>query len=161
MKTLLLMRHAKTESPYTLKRDFDRILTDKGERDAVNMGKWLQSKGLQIDRILSSPAARTRQTTELVAAAIGLAATIIEFNEELYHASPEIFFQLIAAIPSDVSNALIVSHNDGITHFANQLTTTRIDHMQPGSVFTITCTCSNWTDFSKAPKTFLYYRQPD
>ncbi len=159
-KRLLLMRHAKTESPYTLKRDFDRLLTKTGEVDAQKMGDWLKNQQLSIDQILSSSAERTRQTALIVAAAIGIENASIEFKDELYHATPDVFFDVIRGVSNTVNTLVIVSHNDGITHFANQLTDARIDHMQPGSVFVIECAINTWKEFHQAKKNFCYYRQP-
>ena len=154
------MRHAKTESPYTLKRDFDRILTKTGEADAQKMGDWLKNQQLSIDQILSSSAERTRQTAQIVADAIGLENAAIKFKDELYHATPEVFFDVIRGVSNTVNTLLIVSHNDGITHFANQLTDARIDYMQPGSVFIIQADCPDWSAFAEANRNFIGYRQP-
>ena len=154
------MRHAKTESPYTLKRDFDRMLTKTGESDAQKMGDWLKNQQLSIDQIISSSAERTRQTAQIVAAAIGIESTAIEFKDELYHATPDVFFDVIRAVSNTVNTLLIVSHNDGITHFANSLTDARIDYMQPGSVFIAQANCQNWSDFEQSTRIFMGYQQP-
>jgi phosphohistidine phosphatase len=159
-KYLLLMRHAKTESPYTLQRDFDRKLTQTGEGDAQKMGEWLKNKQISIDQILSSSAERTRQTTEIVATAIGIETTSIEFKDELYHATPAVFFNVIRTVSNTVNTLLIVSHNDGITHLANSLTDARIDYMQPGSVFMVKADCQDWFAFEQASRSFVSYRQP-
>jgi phosphohistidine phosphatase len=160
MKTVLIMRHAKTESPYTLKRDFDRMLTKTGESDAQKMGGWLKNQQLSIDQIISSSAERTRQTAQIVAAAIGIESTAIEFKDELYHATPDVFFDVIRAVSNTVNTLLIVSHNDGITHFANSLTDARIDYMQPGSVFIVQANCQNWSAFEQTTRIFMGYQQP-
>lgn len=160
MKTLLLVRHAKTESPFSWKRDYDRCLTNAGMQDAVRVGRWLRSKPIQVDWVISSSAERARHTTKLLCNELDIEEKNIEFKEELYHAAPDVFTKVIKSITNNKQTVLIVAHNDGITHFANQLTTARIDHMQPGSAFAITCPCSTWEEFSDAHKTFLFYRQP-
>ncbi len=154
------MRHAKTESPYTLKRDFDRMLTEKGEKDALEMGGWLNSAGMEFNLILSSTAERTRQTTELVCKAMHIEESMVRLQSDLYHASPEIFFNVIRSLPDTVKNVLIVSHNDGITHFANMLTDARIDYMQPASVFAVSCNCETWEFFQESEREFVFYKQP-
>lgn len=159
-RVLVLMRHAKTESPYSLKRDFDRKLTTQGEQDAQRMGAWLKSAGFSIDRVLSSAAKRTQQTTELVIDQLGLNPSTVEYRDELYHALPEIFFKTICSVPNEINTLLIVSHNDGITHFANQLTNARIDYMQPGSVFAIEWGSSEWSRFEKEKNRFIRYQTP-
>lgn len=155
------MRHAKTESPYSLKRDFLRVLTEKGASDARQMGIWLQAKGIGIDKVVSSPAIRTLQTTEGVCESMGIDASIVEFREALYHATPETFTTVIESFPQEANTVLLVSHNDGITHFATQLTNARIDYMQPGSVFAVSCACIKWGEFFQRERTFLFYRQPE
>ena len=159
-RLLVLMRHAKTESPYGFKRDFDRVLTKTGEADALKMGAWLKSQGWQIDQVLSSTAERTRQTTRIVSEALGLSSAQIEFKDELYHATPEIFYNVIASIHNEINTLLIVSHNDGITQFANQLSDARIDHMQPGSAFIVKCNCDRWEGFKNGEREFIVYKQP-
>lgn len=159
-KRVFLMRHAKTVTPYGLTRDFDRALTSKGLEDALKMGAWIKTSGWKIDRILSSSALRTRQTTELVIQAISASNSDVEFLDELYHAEPAAFIQTIQAQADSIESLLIVSHNMGITDFANQLTLTRIDHMSPGSVFAVQAHCQHWSDFITAEKRFLFFQQP-
>lgn len=159
-RVLVLMRHAKTESPYSFKRDFDRKLTTQGEQDAQQMGAWLKSQGFSIDQVLSSPAKRTQQTTELVIEQLGMNSSAVDYRDELYHAVPDVFFNVIRSVPNEINTLLIVSHNDGITHFANQLTNARIDYMQPGSVFIVKCDLDNWSGFETAAREFVGYKQP-
>ena len=159
-KRLLLMRHAKTESPYSFKRDFDRALTDAGKSDALKMGEWIKANRIKIDRVLSSAALRTRQTTEGFIQGSNLDPSQVESMNELYHAGPETFVEIIQAQPDSSEILLIVSHNMGITDFANQLTNARIDHMQPGSIFAVQVNCQHWREFPKAALSFLFYQQP-
>lgn len=155
------MRHAKTESPYTIKRDFDRELTEKGQHDARQMGQWLKEKGLPIDRVLCSSAVRTRQTTAALIEAMKLDPSILQYRDDLYHADPKTFYHAIESVPNEIRCLLIVSHNEGITQFANQLTTTKIDHMEPGSVFAVGTNSDQWDAFKKEKQLFLFYRSPD
>ncbi len=159
-RVLVLMRHAKTESPYSIKRDMDRRLTPSGEQDATNMGEWLKSQGFTIDKVVSSTARRTQQTTERVIEQLGLPLSAVEYLDELYHATPETFLKVIQTLPDSTNTVLIVSHNDGITQFANQLTDARIDCMQPGSVFAVETNIERWSDFKGSERTFLFYKQP-
>jgi phosphohistidine phosphatase len=159
-KLLVLMRHAKTESPYSLKRDFDRSLTTQGEQDARQMGAWLKAQSLSIDAVLSSTAKRTRQTTDRIAEQIGLNPSAINYLDDLYHAQTDVFFKTICTVPDEIQTLLIVSHNDGITHFANMLTDARIDYMQPGSVFIVKSDCETWESFKESEREFVLYKQP-
>ena len=159
-RVLVIMRHAKTESPYSLKRDFDRSLTTQGEQDARQMGVWLKAQSLSIDAVLSSTAKRTRQTTGLVIEQLGLSPSAVEYRDKLYHAQPDVFFKTICTVPDEIQTLMIVSHNDGITHFANMLTDARIDYMQPGSVFIVKSDCETWESFKESEREFVLYKQP-
>ena len=157
---LILMRHAKTESPYGFKRDFDRVLTKRGEADALKMSEWLKAQVWTIDRVLSSTAERTRQTTRIITETIGLSHSQIEFKDELYQATPETFLNALASISIETKTVLIVGHNDGITQFANQLSDTRIDHLQPGSIFAVEWVADNWQRLEMMKNRFIVYRAP-
>ena len=68
MKTLILVRHAKSSHTYDVSSDFDRPLNDRGFREAAEMGKKLFKKKVQIDQFVSSPAVRAKTTAELFVA---------------------------------------------------------------------------------------------
>ena len=72
MKTLLLLRHAKSSWDDVALRDFERPLADRGKRDAPRMAEELKLRAPLPDLIISSPAARARQTTQAVVNAGGL-----------------------------------------------------------------------------------------
>ena len=91
MRTLVLMRHAKSDYPGGV-TDHDRPLADRGRREAALAGEWLTATLPEIDEILCSSAVRAQQTT----AATGLARPI-RTSGEIYDASPDEILQQIAA----------------------------------------------------------------
>src|SRR5580700_9748660 len=95
MKTLILVRHAKSSHTYGVSSDFDRPLNERGFREAAEMGRKLFKKKIPIDQFVSSPAVRAKTTAELFVAEYNRKLKDILFIPSLYHASPENFMDLI------------------------------------------------------------------
>ena len=160
MKTLLLVRHAKSSWADPGQKDFDRPLNTRGLKDAPVMAKRLIARNVEIDVFISSTAKRARQTCELFMREFDANPDTMIFQSELYLAEPDAFTEVIQRINSTVDHAIIFSHNNGITDFANQLTNTRIDEMPTCSVFAIKIKENNWADFAKAEKEFWFFDYP-
>ena len=120
MKTLLLLRHAKSDWDDSSLRDFDRPLAARGERDAPRIGKALRKRGILPDLIISSPAARAKATIKAVtrAAKINLE---IRFDEVVYGASSPELISLIRGLPDAISCLLLVGHNPGFEDLVGRL----------------------------------------
>jgi len=115
-RTLVLLRHAKAETPGEL-LDFDRRLTVKGEADADAAGAWLADEGLRPGLVLCSPAARTRQTWHGVAVAVAQAGDSdavspeVHYEPGLYEGGRTEVIDLLRAVSDDIKVVLIVGHN--------------------------------------------------
>lgn len=121
MKTLLLMRHAKSAWDDSSLADLDRPLAPRGEHDAPRIGRALRKRGPLPDVIISSPAARAKATIEAVAKAAELAVEV-EFDEALYGATSAELMKLIRRLADSKGCALIVGHNPGFEDFVGRLT---------------------------------------
>ncbi|MES2906419.1 MAG: histidine phosphatase family protein [Pseudomonadota bacterium] len=113
MRQLFLVRHAQAESGAAGQSDFDRVLTAKGRGDAADAGFFLKDKNFFPDKILVSPAKRTRETFALLKNAFSHEAQVI-FDEDIYNASFDTLQQLIASADEDVQRLMIVGHNPGM-----------------------------------------------
>jgi phosphohistidine phosphatase len=111
MKTLILLRHAKSEHP-TGVADFDRSLNERGKRDAVRVGEVLLERGLTPDIIVSSSARRAHRTAVRAAKSCGFKSDILE-TEDLYEADPWDIVTVIQQFPEEATTALVVGHNPG------------------------------------------------
>ena len=111
MKTLIVLRHAKSEHPLGV-ADFDRGLNERGKRDALRVGEVLRERGLTPDIIVSSSARRARKTAHRVAQNFGYERDIVE-TEDLYEAGPWGIITVIQQIPEEAATAVIVGHNPG------------------------------------------------
>lgn len=114
MKTLLLMRHAKADSNAALGRDEERPINERGRRAADRVGGWLAQVGCIPDRVLSSPAVRTRQTAERAAAAGGWQRQV-ELDPRIYEASPTTLMRVVASCSEDVDRLMLVGHEPGMS----------------------------------------------
>ncbi len=113
-RRLLILRHAKSDRDGDAAQDFDRPLSNRGHRDAPRTGAWLKTQGLKPDLILSSPAARARETAIAIADALGLARRDVVEDERLYLASLDTLLEVLAATPVKTGAVLLVGHNPGL-----------------------------------------------
>ena len=160
MKTLLLVRHAKSDWNDATLSDFDRPLNDRGKKDAPLMAQRLRDKKIVIDAFISSPAKRARKTAIIFANNYMREKEEIIFKPELYEADPKTFFNVISAVDDRYQNIAVFSHNFGLTEFANQLTDTRIDNIPTCGIFALKIDCKKWKDFKTAGKTFWFFDYP-
>jgi len=118
-RTLVLLRHAKAETPGQL-ADFDRRLTERGETDAGAAGAWLADEQLLPDLVFCSPAARTRQTWQGVSTALaqtrpGGGAPEVRYEKGLYLGGRTEVFDLLRLVPDTVGTVLVVGHNPTVS----------------------------------------------
>jgi len=110
MRTLLLVRHAKTLPAKPGQADYDRTLAERGEIEAPRLGRLLREIGVQPDVVLTSGAARARRTAELLLDAAGLDVPL-EIDDRVYHGEPSEIVAAVAAQPDTRHRVLLVGHN--------------------------------------------------
>ena len=159
MKTLLLIRHAKAESPFSI-NDFDRALADRGKKDAADMAVRIRKKITTIDAFVSSPAKRAKKTGEIFAAAYKKKPDELILVTSLYQATTEIFASVVSDLDDRFDTVALFSHNPGITYFAGTLSAVKIDHMPTSAVFAVRMENDHWKNFAKAKKGFILFEWP-
>jgi phosphohistidine phosphatase len=120
MKTVLLLRHAKSSWDDPGLDDHDRPLNNRGRRDAPRMGDLLKAEQLVPECIVSSSARRARKTATIVAERCGFEGEI-QLSDELYHAAPAEYFRLLSQLPTECRSVLVVGHNPGFEEFLSRL----------------------------------------
>ncbi|MBI3654161.1 MAG: histidine phosphatase family protein [Acidobacteria bacterium] len=120
MKTLLLLRHAKSDWADMRQRDIERPLAKRGLRDAPRMGAALKQQGIAPQLVLCSPATRARETMELFTTAAELEA-VVEFEPTIYEASAAELLKLVRHIKADYEVVLLVGHNPGFENLLSRL----------------------------------------
>ena len=121
MKTLFILRHAKSSWEDAALADFERPLNERGKRAAAFMGRLMTRKGFAPSVILSSPAVRAKQTAVLVKKAGGFAFEL-RFDDRIYEASPNGLRQVVSELDDKYASAMLVGHNPGIEGFIRFLT---------------------------------------
>jgi phosphohistidine phosphatase len=120
MKTLLIMRHAKSSWSSGALSDHDRPLNGRGKRDAPRMGELLKEIDLVPDLIVTSTAKRARTTAELVGESCGYAGEYLT-TRLFYHAGVEEYLDGLQAVPEVNSVVMIVGHNPGMAELVEHL----------------------------------------
>lgn len=125
MKTLLILRHAKSDWSDPALADHDRPLNARGKRDAPRMGELLRQQQLTPEVILTSTARRARKTAELVAEEAGFDGEVRQV-EDLYAAPPGAYLKACAALADEIETAMVVGHNPGLEELLELLTGERL-----------------------------------
>jgi phosphohistidine phosphatase len=144
MKTLFLLRHAKSQRKNETLPDFERLLTGRGKRTAETVGRYLRSDGRVPQLILSSPAVRTRETVELVMKAAKW-TTEVRYDQRIYDADGIHLAEVVAQIENDRKVALIVGHNPGIEELFLLLTGNG-DQIPAGSMAKLRIKTTKWAN---------------
>ncbi len=122
MKTLTLLRHAKSGWDDPVARDFDRPLNAKGIRAAMAMGRKAAEDGLAADRLIASPAARVQQTLDAFFEGLGRTIEPI-WDRRIYLASSSTLLDIIRETPAEVESLMLVGHNPGLEDLILDLVT--------------------------------------
>lgn len=160
MKTLILVRHAKSSWDQVGLADFDRPLNERGKKDAPQMARRLKEKGIKLDHLISSPAKRAKKTASYFAEEFDFKKDDVKLLDELYGATQPAFLKVVSEINDKNSSVALFSHNPGITEFASSLTNVRVDDMPTCAIFALQVETESWKDFSMAEKKFLFFDYP-
>ncbi|MGB5339925.1 MAG: histidine phosphatase family protein [Gammaproteobacteria bacterium] len=113
-RTLLILRHAKSDWSAGASDDFKRPLSKRGRKDSPRMGKWMLTRGLVPEIIISSPAKRARQTLELVCSELCPGRDNIIWDERIYMADLQALLEVLRESPDQARSILLVGHNPGL-----------------------------------------------
>lgn len=147
MKTLLILRHAKSSWSDNNLSDHQRPLNKRGRYDAPRMGDLLASEDLVPDLIISSSATRARTTAEAVADASGYDGQLI-ITRELYHAGPDDYLAAARELGADSKTVLVVGHNPGIEELVEQLAGAWY-RMPTAALAEVRLSIKDWADLSE------------
>ncbi len=146
MKTLFLVRHAKSSWDNSGLPDDKRPLNARGELDAPRMGKRLLLRGVKPDILISSPALRAYTTAVKIAAEIGYSKEAIQIEDNLYFEGTEGMLNVIHAMAPEVRSAMLFGHNPTMTELINNLANTDIDNVPTCGIAEITFDIASWKE---------------
>ena len=148
MKTLLLLRHAKSSWKQTEMHDHDRPLNKRGKRQAPKVGKFLKENNLVPDLILSSTALRAHDTAQAVAEACGFTGQV-DLYQDLYLSDPDCYLDILHCLPDEANRVLVVGHNPDIEQLLTLLTDAT-QHMTTAALAQVELPISSWQELNEA-----------
>ena len=124
------------------------------------MANRLLDRKAKIDRFVSSPAKRAFSTAWAFASAYDQKKTDIVQEPELYLPAPDAFYTVMEKFKDKDKSVAIISHNNGITDFANSLQLVKLDNMPTCSIFAFRAKTDSWESIRKAEKEFIFFDYP-
>lgn len=149
MKTLLVLRHAKSSWKDSSINDHDRELNQRGRCNAPRMGQLLRDEGLIPDIILSSTATRARETTEAVVDSSGFHGEV-QFSSAFYLAPSDVWIEALVLLSQEYKRVMIVGHNPGLEILVEQLTGCE-ETFPTAALAHIQLMVDHWTELSHQP----------
>ena len=146
MKTLLLMRHAKSSWKENKLKDQDRPINKRGQKNAPRMGELLEEVELVPQLIMCSTALRARQTAEAVIAKSGFTGKI-EYLDAFYMAEAQVYLDAVHALPDLVERVLFIGHNPGL-EACLQILSGQVEGLPTGAIAYITLPVNHWWEIN-------------
>ena len=146
MKSLLLMRHAKSSWKNPDLSDHERPLKKRGKRDAPRMGEMLKEMDLVPQIIISSTAVRAVQTAEMVAETCGYEDDIL-YKKSYYHADPEAYIDVLRELFDNYDTVMVIGHNPGLEGLL-QILSDEIESLSTASIAHITLPIDSWDELN-------------
>ena len=160
MKTIILIRHAKSSWADADITDFDRTLNDRGKHDGPIMAQRLKKKMANVDTFVSSSAKRARKTAKYFLKAYDRKEEKLIIEPTLYEAPMEQYYTVIDSL-NDIQNSVaIFAHNPGITDFVNSLGCTVVYNMPTCGIYAVEINIDHWKDFRDGEKKLLFFDYP-
>lgn len=144
MKTIYVLRHAKSSWDAADLADIDRPLNDRGENVAPFIGEFMRSNGFEPEIIVSSPAMRARETARLVKEAAHSSAEVM-YDERIYEASARTLQLVVTSIADRFESAMLVGHNPGMEALV-RLLTGKSEQMPTAALAVIDLDIQRWTE---------------
>jgi phosphohistidine phosphatase len=166
MKSLTLLRHAKSGWDDPVIRDFDRPLNPRGRRAALRVGAEMKAQRLAFDLVIASPARRVTETLSEIAGGYG--AIEAHYDQRLYLASAATLLDVVRRAPDEAGRLLLVGHNPGMEELALRLTRRDGDSLRreveikypTGTVAEIELPVEQWRDVEEGTGRVVRFIRP-
>ncbi len=157
MKTLYLVRHAKSSGDEPFQSDSERTLNTRGQTDAPIMAKLLRGKNVNPDLIISSPAARALLTAEIFAEGLKYPAKNILTDERIYEATMRELTSVTQSIDDRNKTVIMFGHNPGLSNFANLLGSEYLPTLPTCAIVGLELNIDSWSEVERyCGKTFFF-----
>lgn len=160
MKTLCILRHAKSAWNQPELADHDRGLNNRGLLDAPRMGRHLAQRGIVPELLISSTAVRARTTARLLLEAMRLDASLCQLRDELYLASPRAIVALASETSDDIDTLMLCGHNPGMTEVVSLLTGEDFYHLPTAGLVTLAVDVASWSHVGAGCASVVHFDYP-
>lgn len=160
MKTIYLIRHAKSDQSLGTLADIDRPLNLRGYTDADKMSKLMKEKKLIPELIISSPAVRAISTALIFSRNLDYYTGKISIIPQLYHPASDNYLSTIAETDSKINTLMLFAHNPILTNTVNNLTKEFIEHVPTCGIVAITNDCDDWEHFIMSTGKLISFNFP-
>ena len=164
-RQLLVLRHAKSSWTSNAPNGFERPLAQRGQNDAPRMGKWLLRAGLVPEYVVSSPAARARETARMACEAMNVGKDHVVWDVRIYDASLSGLLDVLADIPADTARVMLVGHNPGLESLVRHLGGDAVEEPPDGKLLpTAAVACLDmrdpWSRLAEGSGRLLFITRP-
>ncbi len=160
MKTLYLVRHAKSSWNHPELTDIKRPLNKRGKRDAPFMGNLLAEKKIKADLIISSPAIRAYSTAKSLASAIGYPLENIICNKNIYEADSYDLLQIVHGLDNKIDFVMLFGHNPGLTELYNKLINKYIGNLPTCAIAAMEFDIKYWEEVETFTGELKFFEYP-
>ncbi|WP_024955844.1 SixA phosphatase family protein [Sulfurospirillum arcachonense] len=160
MKTIYLIRHAKSSWNEIGISDFERPLNKRGKRDLPYMADRLKKFKIKPDLILSSPAKRAQKTAKVIAETIGYDKDEISYKESLYESSYTTYRYLLDSLSDDLNSIFIVAHNPTLTDVGERLSGAILTNIPTCSIVCIEFDVESFQDIKEESGKIMFFDYP-
>lgn len=160
MKTLVLVRHAKSSWKDPSLEDIARPLNKRGKRDAPLMSRHLYSTGVRPELIVCSPSRRTRDTAAFFKKQFDWKEDQFVVDQRLYHGDVFDINEVLSGLGNEFEQVMIFVHNPGITAYINQESNLSVSNIPTCGVVVLDSEVSSWSNFTTSNKEVRYSFYP-
>jgi phosphohistidine phosphatase len=161
MKTLYVVRHAKSSWDNTDLADFERPLNERGKADAPRMGKRLKERDVHPSLLLSSPAKRTLATAKRIAEVLNYPKKNIHTEEKLFHADSDEIIAVLKSVSDQNEVVMLFGHNPGLTELVNEIGEhVNIDNIPTCGVVALRFHVNSWNQLGSIKGELLFFDYP-
>jgi phosphohistidine phosphatase len=150
MKTIYIVRHAKSSWDDIMLSDHERPLNKTGIRKTARIVEYLKKKEISPDLFISSSAVRAKSTAFQIAKGLGYPVEKVQIEEELYHTDENGIFSMLFGLPDDIDSVMLFGHNPTLTYFVNNFIRPEIDNLPTTGVVSVGFSTDKWEKMAEA-----------
>lgn len=148
MKTVVLVRHGKASHDELSMPDIQRQLTNEGRKRTRRIAHYLAGKKISVEKIITSPAVRAFETAKILACELEIDPASFIIEKSVYEAHPDDIFDILFALPDEISKVMIVGHNPSLEVFAHRFMEAPVEALPTTGVVSLKFVTEKWTDIA-------------